>query len=232
METPESPPMWRRITSSAWFHLFAAFLVSALVLSFVAKPYYVPSGSMQETLMVGDRVLVNRLAYLADGPSPGDIVVFEAGDSWGVSDLDEGPLKSMLRWVGEVTGFGPSGPHTLIKRVIAGPGQTVSCCTADGRLIVDGEPIDEPYVFEDLAFEAGELDCATTPRSSRCLPEAVVPAGSYLMLGDHRSVSADGAMECRVPGADDAGCYRWMRREDVVGRAVVILWPVPRWSGL
>ncbi len=230
--TPVGPARWRRITSSVWFHLVAAFIVAGLLLSFVAKPYYVPSGSMEETLLVGDRVLVNRLAYLGDGPATGDIVVFDADDTWGGGELDEGPLKTALRWLGEVTGFGPSGPHTLIKRVIAGPGQTVSCCTADGRILVDGDPLDEPYIHEDLAFVPGELDCSATPRSSRCLPEIVVPEGSYLVLGDHRSASADGAIACRSSQAEDGGCYRWAQREDIVGKAVVILWPVPRWSGL
>lgn len=226
-------PLWRRVTGSSWFHLLAAFVVVGALLSFVAKPYYVPSGSMEQTLLPGDRVLVNRLAYLGSDPANGDIVVFDAGDTWGPDGTsDDGPLKSLLRAVGEFTGFGPSGPHTLIKRVVARPGQTVSCCTADGRLIVDGEPTDEPYIFEDLPFEAGSYDCTTIPASSRCLPEVTVPPDSYLVLGDHRAASADGAVDCRADGADPAGCWRWATREQIVGRASVILWPIGRWTGL
>jgi len=226
-------PLWRRITGSFWFHLIAAFIVFGAILSFVAKPYYVPSGSMEQTLQPGDRVLVNRLAYIAGGPVAGDVVVFDADETWGPDGTaDDGPVRAALRWFGEVTGFGPSGPHTLIKRVIAGPGQTVSCCDARGRLLVDGAPLDEPYVFEDLPFEAGIADCTTRPASARCLPEVTVPAGSYLVLGDHRSASADGALACRAPAADQETCWRWMTREQVVGRAAVILWPASRWSGL
>lgn len=226
-------PLWRRITGSTWFHLIAAFIVVGAVLSFVAKPYHVPSGSMEQTLMPGDRVLVNRLAYVGSEPKTGEIVVFDADETWGADGtVDEGPLKSALRWFGEVTGFGPSGPHTLIKRVIAGPGQTVSCCDAEGRLLVDGEPLDEPYVFEDLPFTDGALDCATEPSSSRCLPEITVPAGSYLVLGDHRAASADGAIACRVADADASACWRWVQRDQIVGRAAAILWPVDRWGGL
>ncbi|WP_439903141.1 signal peptidase I [Microbacterium azadirachtae] len=227
-------PLWRRITGSFLFQLCAAFVVFGLILSFVAKPYWVPSGSMEQTLQVGDRVLVNRLAYVGGAtPHTGDIVVFDADDAWdGGVRAPENPLKAALRWVGEVTGFGPSGPHTLIKRVIAGPGQTVRCCTADGRLIVDGKPLDESYVFQDFPFQPGSLDCATTPVSQRCLPEVTVPKDSYLVMGDHRSNSSDGAIRCRGRATPDAGCWRWARSEDVVGKAVVVLWPVSRWSGL
>ncbi|MFY9714277.1 MAG: signal peptidase I, partial [Microbacterium sp.] len=202
------------------------------VLSFVAKPYLVPSGSMEETLHPGDRVLVDRLAYLAAGPASGDIVVFDAGSTWGPTGSEDDGITSILRRLGEVTGFGPSGPHTLIKRVIAGPGQTVSCCSADGRLLVDGVPLDEGYVFEDLPFEAGSLDCGTSTRSGRCLPEVTVPDDSYLVLGDHRSTSADSAYQCRSPDADPLECWRWMHRDQIVGRASTILWPISRWSGL
>ncbi|MGO4681148.1 signal peptidase I [Microbacterium sp. 2MCAF23] len=229
-----SRPLWRRVTGSFLFQMCAAFVVLGLILSFVAKPYWVPSGSMEQSLQVGDRVLVNRLAYVGGAqPHTGDIVVFDAGAAWDSAPASAGsPLGAALRWIGEVTGFGPSGPHTLIKRVIAGPGQTVRCCSSDGRLIVDGKPLDEPYVFQDFAFHPRALDCTTPSMSQRCLPEVTVPAGSYLVLGDHRSNSSDGAAQCRGRTTPDAGCWRWARSEDIVGKAVVILWPVTRWSGL
>lgn len=222
---------WRRFRSSVWFQLLLALVVTGLVLSFVAKPYAVPSGSMQQTLEIGDRVLVNRLAYDWADPGRGDIVVFDADESWGVPGPKDPPWKAALRWLGEVTGFGPSGPHTLVKRIVATPGQKVECCTADGRLLVDGVPVDEPYVFQDIPFQAGVLDCTTTPRSARCFPAVTVPARSYLVLGDHRSNSADGAYRCRAPGAESPGCFRWARRDDIVGRVVATVWPVSRWRG-
>lgn len=233
-ESPTSPgrPRWRRITGSFWFQLVLAFVVVGGILSFVAKPYWVPSGSMEQTLEVGDRVLVNRLAYLGSEPSTGDVVVFDADESWGEHpSAQDNPVKAVLRWVGEVTGFGPSGPHTMIKRVIAGPGQTVECCSIDGRMLVDGEPLDEPYIFEDYPFEPGSFDCDDEQRSPRCFDEVTVPEDSYLVLGDHRSRSADSAIRCRTIETD-AGCWRWASRSDIVGKAVVILWPVSRWSGL
>ncbi|MDE0545356.1 signal peptidase I [Microbacterium sp. C7(2022)] len=228
----EPRPLWRRITSSLWFQLVAAFVVTGLILSFVGKPYWVPSGSMEETLQPGDRILVNRLAYVGANPGAGDIVVFDADDAWDTTPIPAtDPLRGALRWIGEVTGFGPSGAHTLVKRIIGTPGQSVECCDADGAIVVDGAPLDEPYVFNDFAFEPGSLDCDTTPASLRCFDEVIVPEGRYLMLGDNRAGSSDSAIGCRVPDASP-NCWRWASDGAIVGKAAVILWPISRWGGL
>jgi signal peptidase I len=215
-----------------WFQLAAAFVVTGLVLSFVVKPYWVPSGSMETTLQPGDRVMVNRLAYEGSSPCTGDVIVFDAGSAWEIASTGpSNPITSALRWVGEVTGFGPSSAYTLIKRVIGTPGTTVACCTADGQVTIDGQALDEAYVANDFPFEAGVLDCTTTPRSSRCFDAVEVPADSYLMLGDNRANSSDSAAACRgdSPAAD---CWRWATRPDVVGKAFVLFWPLTRWNGL
>jgi signal peptidase I len=218
------------VVGSAWFPLALAIVVTGLVLSFVAKPFWVPSGSMEATLEPGDRVLVNRLAYVGSAPATGDIIVFDAGPEWNIPSAATNPLKQIALWVGGVTGFGPTGEHTLIKRVIAGPGQTASCCSADGHVRVDGKAIDEPYVTNDFAFQPGVLDCTTNPASGRCFPEVTVPKDSYLVLGDNRPNSADSAFVCRL--ADTSGCWRWATRSEIVGKAVVILWPITRWRAL
>lgn len=236
MSSPADPiapkPWWRRAVGSTWFHLAAAFVLTGLILSFVAKPYWVPSGSMETTLQPGDRVMVNRLAYLGATPATGDIVVFDAGSTWDI--VPAAPpdwIRGTLRWIGEVTGFGPSSPHTLVKRVIAASGQTAECCSEDGRVIVDGEPLDEPYVSNDFVFQPGSFDCTTTPRSPRCFDEVEVPADSYLMLGDNRANSSDSAVACRQEEAP-VDCWRWATRPDVVGKAFVLFWPITRWGGL
>lgn len=232
MTDPERRPLWRRIAGSPWFHLAAAFVVFGLVLSFVAKPYAVPSASMDATLVAGDRILVDRLAYVGADPGRGDVVVFDADTAWdGGERPSAGALRDAARWVGEVTGFGPSSAHTLVKRVIGVPGETVACCTAEGAVTVDGATLDEDYVTNDLPFTPGVLDCATSPRSPRCFDDVRVPAESYLVLGDNRGNSSDSAAACRVEGADP-GCWRWATREGVVGRAAAVIWPIGRWAGL
>ncbi len=222
----------RRIVGSPWFHLFAAFALAGLVLTFVAKPYAVPSASMEQTLQIGDRVLVDRLAYLGTQPTTGDVIVFDADDAWdGSTPVETNPLKAVLRWIGEVSGFGPSGTHTLVKRIVATAGQTVRCCDATGSVVVDGEALVEPYVFEDFPFIPGALDCTTTPRSQRCFDSVNVPADSYFVLGDHRSQSSDSAGLCR--GEDPLiECWRWATSASLVGRVSVVLWPVSRWQSV
>jgi signal peptidase I len=227
---------WRRIRSSPWFHLVLAFVVVGLVLGFVAKPYRVPSASMENTLMPGDALLVNRLAYLGSAPRTGDIVVFDADSSWGAQPA-ENPVKAVLRWVGEVTGFGPTGSHTLVKRVIAGPGQTVSCCSPAGKVVVNGHPLDEPYVLpaNDYPFDPKTLGCNTVPRSLRCFASVTVPRDDYLVMGDHRNDSSDSVYACRGSTAaaahPPASCFRWVKRSEVVGQVSAIVWPIGRWAG-
>ncbi|MGW9629716.1 signal peptidase I [Agromyces sp. NPDC055520] len=223
-------PRWRRLLGGFWGQLALAFLVVGLVLTFVAKPYVVPSESMWPTLEPGDRILVNRLAYLGSEPTTGDIVVFDADRAWevpGTAPVD--PVRAVLRWVGEVTGFGPSGTHTLVKRVIGSSGQVVECCNTSGAVLVDGRPLDEPYVHNDFPFEAGTLDCTTTPSSARCFDEVTVPDRSFLVLGDNRSASLDSAVSCRSPSARE-DCWHWASRAGVVGKVVANLWPIPRWT--
>ncbi len=232
--TSERPPApdetrWQRIRRSFWFQTLVTFAVMGLILSFIAKPYYVPSGSMEETLMPGDRVLVNRLDTT---PDRGEVFVFDADESWQI--LEEPPrdaLIELMRWIGRVSGFGPSGEHTMIKRVIGLPGETVECCDADGSILIDDKPIEEPYLGSNFDFTAGTLDCDTQPRSQRCFSAIVVPDNSYLVLGDNRAVSSDSARYCRASGATPS-CWRWASKESLVGKAVVVLWPISRWSGL
>ena len=225
-------PFWRRLAGSALFHLAAAVVAFGLVLTFIAKPYWVPTSSMENTLRPGDRILVNRLAYAGSAPANGDVVVFDADSRWEPAPAaPTDPLRAVLRWLGEVSGFGPSSAHTLVKRVIGTPGQTVACCDDDGAVQVDGAPLDEPYVTNDYPFVAGELDCSSAPRSTRCFAEVTVPDDSYLVLGDNRANSADSAVFCRDADAT-ADCWRWATRDGIVGRAAIILWPIARWSGL
>lgn len=209
-------------------HIVAAFIVLALVQAFLVKAYQVPSESMQQTLDPGDRVLVNRLAYLGAEPETGDVIVFDRPESWG--ERPEQPWwRTAVGWVGDLIGFGPSNQHAMVKRVIGTPGDRVGCCDANGAVTVNGQALDEPYVFEDLPFSAGELDCASAPTSARCFDEIVLGDDEYLVMGDHRSNSSDSVVACRG-GDAPATCVRVIRLGDVVGEAFAVAWPLNGWG--
>ncbi len=201
-----------------------AVVAVALVQAFLVKPFGVPSQSMEQTLHIGDRIAVNRLDHSIAG---GDVVVFGHGTTWQTPRLPPDPnlFKRTVRFVGDLTGIGPSNTAYTVKRVIGLPGRTVACCSTDGKVTVDGEPLDEPYVFEDLPFTPGVLDCDSTPRSTRCFPEITVPADTYLVMGDHRSQSADSVIGCRGSAAGPE-CARLVPAERLIGPVVLRFWPL------
>ncbi|KAB1661094.1 signal peptidase I [Pseudoclavibacter sp. CFCC 13796] len=223
--------MTRRIFSHPLTHLMLVLLVISLVQAFLVKIGSVPSISMQNTLQVGDRVLVNRTAYWGSQPQHGDIVVFSADETWGASPTAEQPAwKTAVKGAAGALGYGPGNAHYLVKRVIGSAGDTVSCCDVQGRVTVNDQPLNEAYVFEDLAFIPGTLDCQTTPRSSRCFGSVTVPEHKLLVLGDHRSHSADSMAQCRSrsPDEDASDCARWAGTDQVIGREFAVFWPLSR----
>jgi signal peptidase I len=208
MTSTEKVPARRRVLRSPWFHVALALTLTLLVVMFVGQP---SSSSMSPTLEPGDRLIVNRLAYTFGDPA-----------------ATGNPLRDAVDGIGEATGI---RPYVLVKRVIAGPGQTVECCDVDGGVLVDGEPIAEPYVAKDLPFTPGELDCDSSPASPRCFPLLTVPDDSYLVLGDNRANSADSVYPCRGNPQAPTTCARWMHRDELFGAAGPILWPISRWGG-
>ena len=161
-------------------------------------------------------------------------MVFTRPESWQAESAvpRSGGIGGLARSFGDVTGIGPSNEQFLVKRVVASGGQTISCCGDDGKLRIDGQPLDEPYLFEDLPFEAGSLDCQSSPRSLRCVPSFTVPEGELVVLGDHRSNSVDSAIACRTP-ADVAGdCVRTIPASAVVGQVAGRFWPLTRVGGV
>lgn len=122
------------------------------------------------------------------------------------------------RNIGDFLGIRPSNYNYTVKRVIAVGGTPRPAVTQAGHVTVNGEPLVEPYIYEDFPFEAGTLDCATEQRSLRCFVPVQVPTGSLLMLGDHRSNSADSAMGCRGQ-AVAANCARFIGTDQAVARS-------------
>ena len=215
-------PVWLQVLRT----LVIGFAILALVQSFLFRLFAIPSSSMQNTLQPRDRVVVDVRAYGSATPARGDIVVFRHGDTW--DSARRSPSSSNLvnaaRNVGDLVGIRPSNYNHTVKRVIAVGGDTISCCDNAGRLMLNDLALDEPYVFEDLAFTAGTLDCATQPSSARCFGRIRVPEGELLMVGDHRSNSADSLLRCRGGGSGD-GCAQFVKAGQVVGKVRFSLLP-------
>jgi signal peptidase I len=141
--------------------LGVAILVAVLVRAFVLQTFYIPSPSMEHTLNVLDRVLVNKLVYDFRDPKRGEIIVFKAPDDWQ---------------------SGAEG-EDFIKRIIGTPGDRVVCCDAQERLMVNGVSLDEPFIYRDA-------DGNQDPAADRKF-DITVPAGRLWVMGDHRSASGD-----------------------------------------
>ncbi|MPQ99886.1 signal peptidase I [Modestobacter sp. I12A-02628] len=198
--------------------LVVAVTLAVLIKTFLVQPFYIPSGSMERTLhgcvgCTADRILVTKPPYWTGDPEPGDIVVFRGPDTW-ASEITVAPAANWftagLRWVGQAVGVAAPSEDDFVKRVIATGGQTVQCCDAEGRVTVDGQPLDEPYVYEPEPIER------------RSFGPVTVPEGRLWVMGDHRSDSADSKYHVTD---------RWsgtVAVDDVIGKASVIIWPLDR----
>jgi signal peptidase I len=202
--------------------LLVAFVLALLVKTFLVQAFFIPSGSMEQTLhgcpgCTGDRVLVNKVPYWFGEPEPGDIVVFEGPDTWSPEvDVAEPSnwFSGALLWLGRAVGVAPPSEDDFVKRVIATEGQTVQCCDAEGRVTVDGEPLDEPYIYQD------------SPLEQRAFGPVTVPEGRLWVMGDHRSASADSRVHVGDRYAGTIGV------DDVIGKAALIVWPLERFDTL
>jgi signal peptidase I len=200
--------------------LLIAFVLALIVKTFFVQAFFIPSGSMEQTLhgctgCTGDRVLVNKVPYWFGEPEPGDIVVFKGPDTWSPEVAVSEPsnwLAGALLWLGRTVGVAPPSEDDFVKRVIAVGGQTVQCCDAEGRVTVDGEPLDEPYIFEN------------TPIENRAFGPVTVPQGRLWVMGDHRSASADSKAHMADRYSGTIGV------DDVIGKAAVIVWPIGRFG--
>lgn len=183
----------------------------ALVLkTFFIQAFYIPSGSMEDTLQIGDRVMVNKLAYTLGDIERGDVIVFNGVDSWSpeIEVADSGnPLTRALRSVAGAFGFASPNEKDYIKRVIGLPGDHVVCCDSKGRVTVNGVPLNEPYLYPGDKPSASEFD-------------VVVPPDRLWVMGDHRGASSDSRAHTGDPGGGAIPI------DSVVGRAFVIIWPL------
>jgi signal peptidase I len=215
---PSTPAGWRLTTviRDIILILVIALAVSFVLKSFVVRPFYIPSTSMNNTLQVGDRVLVSLLTPEVTPLARGDVVVFEDPGGWlpGVPHSSSFDATTVLAFLGLVA---PDDDSHLVKRVIGLPGDTVACCTANGLLTVNGSPISEPYIV----VPPGQT------RADKYTFQVTVPKGSLWVMGDNRNESADSAYRYHK----HLGNY-FVPTTDVVGRAMVINWPIGRWGYL
>lgn len=214
--------------------ILVALVLSFLLQTFVARVYLIPSASMEPTLhgcpgCTGDRIVVEKIGYRFGDPQPGDVIVFRGPESWSegyVSTRSDNPIIRGAEEVGSWVGVVPPDENDLVKRVIATGGQTVECCDEQGRILVDGKPLDEPYVTMDFPFVPGELTCETERKSGRCFGPVTVPEGNLWMMGDNRSNSADSRYHV---GDERQGT---IPEENVIGKAQFIVLPPGRMGGI
>ncbi|MEO6822088.1 MAG: signal peptidase I [Candidatus Nanopelagicales bacterium] len=211
-------PGQRRLPTDSWpfwvelpVLLFIAFAVAFGVKTFVVQPFFIPSGSMENTLHIGDRVLVNKVVFHTRPIARGDIVVFNGVDSFAPEVAISAPTNQLAKvasWFGSLIGFAPPNESDFIKRVVGVAGDHVKCCDAQGRVMVNGVPLDErSYLFpgdnpSDQPFDV------------------VVPPGKLWVMGDHRSGSSDSRSHLGDPGGG------FVPDDKVIGRAIAVIWPL------
>lgn len=197
---------WRGLREVAVI-VIIALLISTAVKTWVVRSFVIPSASMEQTLQIKDRILVNQLPWTT--VKRGDIIVFNDPGGWlQQAEVDQYKPNPFLEFIGLV----PSDAgHQLVKRVIGVGGDTVQCCDAQGRLMVNGQPIDETYLARGTAPSEVEF-------------KVTVPPDKYWVMGDNRGNSLDSRFN-----SDSAG-GPFVPKSEVVGTVFAINWPVSRLS--
>ena len=201
-------PVWQELL----LLLAVALVLAVLIKAFFLQAFYIPSASMSDTLVKNDRILVQKVSYWTGGPSRGDVVVFSDPGGWldaSESAASGGPVVQGL----EAVGLYPTGGH-LVKRVIGVGGDEVRCCDRDGRITVNGVPLQEGSYL------------APGQRPSLVRFDVRVERGHLWVQGDNRSDSADSRAHLGDPGGGQVPA------RDVVGKVFVLLWPHSRFHVL
>jgi signal peptidase I len=196
-----------------------AVLVSFLIKTFLVRSFYIPSGSMENTLLINDRIIVNELEPNLMPIHHGDVVVFTDPGGWlpPAVPTKQNPIAAGIDWALSIVGLSaPDSDDHLIKRVIGLPGDHVTCCNALGQLSVNGTPLKEPYI----KLPPQQVNAASVSF------DVVVPKGDLWLMGDNRWDSQDSSRNQNLPGKG------FVPEKAVVGRAVLISWPISRWTYL
>ena len=189
--------------------IVVALVVSLFIKSFLVQFFYIPSGSMENTLQIQDRVAVNKVPFISDNIKRGDIVVFRDPNNWLPENVENSSnslvakAKSLLVTVGVLPN--PAKQY-LVKRVIGVAGDRVVCCTEGKKLSINGVEVTEPYIYGGDAPSDMKFD-------------VTVPEGKLWVLGDHRGASADS----RYHQEDINSGFVPLER--ISGRVVAVIWP-------
>ncbi|QUH04498.1 signal peptidase I [Saccharopolyspora erythraea] len=234
--TPEERPArrWRssgkqQKKGSFWRELpiliVTALALTVLIQAFLARVYVIPSQSMEQTLhgctgCNNDRVLVDKVSYRFGNPEPGDVVVFRGPQAWVQNEFhvpeDTNPVVRFFQGAASLIGFGSPDEKDFVKRVIATQGQTVECCDPQNRVLVDGRPLNEPYIY----WEPGRGN------EQQEFQPVTVPPGHLWVMGDNRNDSSDS----RFQGG--GGVSGAVPVDNVIGKAQVIVLPPTRWQAI
>jgi signal peptidase I len=187
-----------------------ALAVSLVIKSFLVQFFYIPSGSMENTLQVNDRVAVNKVPFISKSINRGDVVVFRDPDNW-LPEPYAGDGNKYLAKIKEgfvAVGVLPNpAKQYLVKRVIGVAGDKVECCAKSKKLMINGVEIDEPYIF-----------AGNSPSDTKF--NVTVPEGKVWVMGDHRGASADSRFH-----QDDIN-QGMVPTSKVTGRVIGIIWPI------
>jgi signal peptidase I len=197
--------------------LLAAILISFIIKTFLIRSFYIPSPSMEQTLLVNDRIIVNELVPDLMAIEHGDVVVFRDPGGWltPLPEPEQNPVVGFVDWLLSVVGLtAPDSNDHLVKRVIGLPGDHVVCCNDFGQMSINGVPLEEPYIYlQDGVTRASGDDF-----------DIVVPEDSLWVMGDNRYNSQDSRYNRDKPGNG------FVPLDHVVGKAFVISWPIDRWT--
>jgi len=174
-----------------------AILLAVIFKSFLVQAFYIPSGSMEPTLNISDRVLVEKVSYRFGEVKDGDVIVF-VHDLPGVEPESRNPVVRFFTGLGQAIGVAPPSDRDFIKRVVGVPGDRITC--QQGALIRNGRPVSEPYLAPGTTTE-------------NCTPTTVQP-GKLFVMGDNRGNS------------EDSRTFGQIDRSSIVGRAFVRIWPL------